>query len=76
MVFDVCLCMSGSERSVFQETRLCLAMLYGLLFQYRLREAQALGDRMARLVIDPTPHRPQSTDPTEGLLDTMLLHVL
>ena len=67
---------SGSGRSVFQETRLCLAMLYGLLFQYRLREAQALGDCMARLVLDPAPPRPQSTDPTEGLRDTMLSYVL
>ncbi|KAM6986487.1 ciliogenesis and planar polarity effector 1 [Aplochiton taeniatus] len=39
-----------SGRSVFLETRLCLAQLYGLLFQYRLREAQGLGDHMARLL--------------------------
>ena len=32
------------------ETRLCLALLYGLLFRYRLREAQALGDHMAAVL--------------------------
>ncbi|KAL1267181.1 hypothetical protein QQF64_002856, partial [Cirrhinus molitorella] len=32
----------------FLETRCCLALLYSLLFQYRLREAQGLCDRLAR----------------------------
>lgn len=32
----------------FLETRCCLALLYTLLFQYRLREAQGLCDRLAR----------------------------
>ncbi|XP_029372415.1 ciliogenesis and planar polarity effector 1 isoform X2 [Echeneis naucrates] len=39
------------DRSVFQETRICLALLYSLLSQYRLREAQELGDHMARLIL-------------------------
>ncbi|XP_023135531.2 ciliogenesis and planar polarity effector 1 isoform X2 [Amphiprion ocellaris] len=38
-------------RSVFQETRLCLALLYSLLSQYHLREAQELGDHMAQLIL-------------------------
>ncbi|XP_030599039.1 ciliogenesis and planar polarity effector 1 isoform X3 [Archocentrus centrarchus] len=38
------------DRSVFQQTRLCLALLYSLLSQYQLREAQQLGDHMAQLI--------------------------
>lgn len=41
----------GSYRSVFQETRLCLALLYSLLSQYQLREAQEMGDHMAQLIL-------------------------
>ncbi|XP_062334213.1 ciliogenesis and planar polarity effector 1 [Osmerus eperlanus] len=40
----------GGGRAAFVETRLCLALLYGLLFRYRLREAQALGDHMAAVL--------------------------
>ncbi|TNN81260.1 putative protein C5orf42 [Liparis tanakae] len=40
-----------SDRSVFKETRLCLALLYSLLSQYRLKESQELGDHMARLIL-------------------------
>ncbi|XP_029921144.1 ciliogenesis and planar polarity effector 1 isoform X2 [Myripristis murdjan] len=43
--------------SVFQETRLCLALLYGLLSQYCLREAQGLGDHMARLMLHRAGHQ-------------------
>ncbi|XP_056146963.1 ciliogenesis and planar polarity effector 1 isoform X2 [Lampris incognitus] len=39
------------NRSVFQEIRLYLALLYGFLFRYQLREAQGLGDHMARLIL-------------------------
>ncbi|XP_032394686.1 ciliogenesis and planar polarity effector 1 isoform X3 [Etheostoma spectabile] len=39
------------DRSVFKETQLCLALLYSLLSQYSLREAQELGDHMARLIL-------------------------
>ncbi|XP_034565265.1 ciliogenesis and planar polarity effector 1 isoform X2 [Notolabrus celidotus] len=39
------------DRSVFKETRLCLALLYSLLSEYRLREAQELGDHMAGLIL-------------------------
>ncbi|XP_041753988.2 ciliogenesis and planar polarity effector 1 isoform X1 [Coregonus clupeaformis] len=38
-------------RSAFLETRLLLSLLYGLLFQYRLKEAQGLGDHMACLLL-------------------------
>ncbi|PWA26913.1 hypothetical protein CCH79_00000898 [Gambusia affinis] len=41
----------GGNRSVFQETRLCLALLYSLLSQYQLREAQEFGDHMAQLIL-------------------------
>nr|XP_020474269.1 protein JBTS17 isoform X2 [Monopterus albus] len=39
------------DRSLFQETRLCLALLYSLLSQYHLRDAQELGDHMAFLLL-------------------------
>uniref|UniRef100_UPI003AAFEDE3 ciliogenesis and planar polarity effector 1 n=1 Tax=Centroberyx gerrardi TaxID=166262 RepID=UPI003AAFEDE3 len=45
------------DRGVFQETRLCLALLYGLLSQYRLREAQVLGDHLARLILHRAGHQ-------------------
>ncbi|KAK5616788.1 hypothetical protein CRENBAI_020476 [Crenichthys baileyi] len=41
----------GGNRSVFQETRLCLALLYSLFSQYQLREAQEFGDHMAQLIL-------------------------
>ncbi|KAM4720370.1 ciliogenesis and planar polarity effector 1 isoform 2-T3 [Anableps anableps] len=41
----------GGNRSVFQEKRLCLALLYSLLSQYHLREAQEFGDHMAQLIL-------------------------
>ncbi|GAA6217096.1 uncharacterized protein C5orf42 homolog [Lates japonicus] len=44
------------DRRVFQETRLCLALLYSLLSQYCLREAQELGDHMARLILHRAGH--------------------
>ncbi|XP_070707145.1 ciliogenesis and planar polarity effector 1 [Pempheris klunzingeri] len=45
------------RRSVFRETRLCLALLYSLLSQYCLREAQELGDHMARLILHRAGHQ-------------------
>ncbi|XP_054468861.1 ciliogenesis and planar polarity effector 1 [Anoplopoma fimbria] len=45
------------DRSVFKETRLCLALLYSLLSQYRLRESQELGDHMARLILHRAGHQ-------------------
>ncbi|XP_037609215.1 ciliogenesis and planar polarity effector 1 isoform X4 [Sebastes umbrosus] len=45
------------DRSVFKETRLCLALLYSLLSQYRLREAQELGDHMACLILHRAGHQ-------------------
>lgn len=57
-----CVCASGCvRRRVYKETRLCLALLYGLLSQYRLREAQELGDHMARLLLQRTGHLNTST---------------
>lgn len=47
----ISVCVLGCDRSVFKETQLCLALLYSLLSQYRLREAQELGDHMARLIL-------------------------
>ncbi|XP_035990365.1 LOW QUALITY PROTEIN: ciliogenesis and planar polarity effector 1 [Fundulus heteroclitus] len=41
----------GGDRSVFQQTRLCLALLYSLLSRYRLREAQEFGDGVAQLIL-------------------------
>ncbi|KAM7368998.1 hypothetical protein PAMP_013298 [Pampus punctatissimus] len=49
------------DRSVFQETRLCLALLYSQLSQYHLREAQELGDHMARLILHRAAHQQDST---------------
>lgn len=51
-------CLSaGCDRRVFKETQLCLALLYSLLSQYRLREAQEFGDHMARLVLHRAGHQ-------------------
>lgn len=36
---------------MFKETQLCLALLYSLLSRYQLREAQELGDHVARLLL-------------------------
>ncbi|KAM9841669.1 LOW QUALITY PROTEIN: ciliogenesis and planar polarity effector 1 [Aulostomus maculatus] len=44
------------HRSVFQVTRLCLALLYSLLSQYHLREAQELVDHMASLILHRSGH--------------------
>lgn len=49
-------CVAGCVRGVFKETQLCLALLYSLLSQYRLREAQELGDHMARLILNRAGH--------------------
>lgn len=51
-------CLSvGCDRRVFKETQLCLALLYSLLSQYRLREAQEFGDHMARLILHRAGHQ-------------------
>nr|XP_057917617.1 ciliogenesis and planar polarity effector 1 isoform X2 [Doryrhamphus excisus] len=65
----------GSRRSVFLETRLCLALLYSMLAQYHLREAMELGEHMAHLVLHNAGH--YSSDATctyEPLLPTNLHH--
>nr|XP_046231509.1 ciliogenesis and planar polarity effector 1 isoform X2 [Scatophagus argus] len=46
-----------SDRSVFKETQLCLALLYSLLSQYCLREAQEFGDHMAHLILLRAGHQ-------------------
>ncbi|KAG7498681.1 cilioproteinsis and planar polarity effector 1 isoform X1 [Solea senegalensis] len=45
------------DRRVFQEQRVGLALLYSLLSQYHLREAQELGDHMARLILHRSGHQ-------------------
>ncbi|XP_044029035.1 ciliogenesis and planar polarity effector 1 isoform X2 [Siniperca chuatsi] len=55
------------DRSVFKETRLCLALLYSLLSQYHLREAQELGDHMARLILHRAGHQKDMTCITDSL---------
>ncbi|KAA0704314.1 Protein JBTS17 [Triplophysa tibetana] len=49
------------ERAVpltcYLETRYCLALLYGHLFQYHLREAQGLCDRLTRQMQPHTGHQ-------------------
>lgn len=58
-------CSPDGPRSAFLETRLLLSLLYGLLFQYRLKEAQGLGDHMARLLLHQTgPHGDDSAHNT------------
>lgn len=47
----VCFCLVAGPRTVFLETRYCLALLFGLLYQYRLREAQAFCDTMAKQIL-------------------------
>lgn len=42
---------AAGPRTVFLETRYCLALLFGQLFQYRLREAQALCDTMVKQLL-------------------------
>lgn len=44
-------CQAAGPRTVFLETRYCLALLFGQLFQYRLREAQVLCDTMAKQLL-------------------------
>ncbi|KAI3362297.1 hypothetical protein L3Q82_012605 [Scortum barcoo] len=56
------------DRSVFKETRLCLALLYSLLSQYCLREAQELGDHMARLILHRAGHQKDVTSITADTL--------
>ncbi|XP_037341338.2 ciliogenesis and planar polarity effector 1 [Pungitius pungitius] len=58
-----------SDRGVFKETRLCLALLYSLLSQYRLRESQELGDHMARLILHRAQH--QTDDMTSMTADSL-----
>ncbi|XP_013859180.1 uncharacterized protein C5orf42 isoform X2 [Austrofundulus limnaeus] len=41
----------SGERCVFLEKRLCLALLYSLLSQYHLKDAQEFGDHMAQLIL-------------------------
>uniref|UniRef100_A0A4W5R6V8 Uncharacterized protein n=1 Tax=Hucho hucho TaxID=62062 RepID=A0A4W5R6V8_9TELE len=59
-------CSPDGPRSAFLETRLLLSLLYGLLFQYHLKEAQGLGDHMARLLLHQAgPHGDDSAHNTE-----------
>uniref|UniRef100_A0AAV2J046 Uncharacterized protein n=1 Tax=Knipowitschia caucasica TaxID=637954 RepID=A0AAV2J046_KNICA len=51
---------NGAKRSVFQEKRLCLALLYSLLSQYNLKQAQELGDHMSFLILRSTGNQEES----------------
>ncbi|XP_061589161.1 ciliogenesis and planar polarity effector 1 [Cololabis saira] len=60
-------------RNVFQQTRLCLALLYSLLSQYHLREAQELGDHMAQMILlRAGHHRGSLSSVTDSLPCTWL----
>ncbi|XP_068191690.1 ciliogenesis and planar polarity effector 1 [Antennarius striatus] len=56
------------DRSVFKQTQLCLALLYSLLSQYRLREAQEMGDHMACLILDRAGHQKNTISITADAL--------
>ncbi|XP_065120529.1 ciliogenesis and planar polarity effector 1 isoform X4 [Paramisgurnus dabryanus] len=56
----------------YLETRYCLALLYAHLFQYHLREAQALCDRLARQL---QPQAGQQDKETSGLADESAIEV-
>ncbi|XP_061603123.1 LOW QUALITY PROTEIN: ciliogenesis and planar polarity effector 1 [Phyllopteryx taeniolatus] len=63
------------RRSAFQETRLCLALLYSLLSQYHLREAMELGEHMAHLALHNAGyHNNHMTCTSAGPLLPMNLH--
>ncbi|XP_021334904.2 ciliogenesis and planar polarity effector 1 isoform X3 [Danio rerio] len=55
----------------YLETRCCLALLYCQLFQYRLRDAQALCDRLALLLHPQTGPEEQQTECDELVLDAV-----
>ncbi|XP_026029615.1 ciliogenesis and planar polarity effector 1 isoform X4 [Astatotilapia calliptera] len=60
------------DRSVFQQTRLCLALLYSLLSQYQLKEAQQLGDHMSQLILYRARQEKDSvTSKTSSLIDSL-----
>lgn len=59
---------SVCDRRVFQEERICLGLLYSLLTQYRLREAQELGDHMARLILHRAGHQKENKKSITGLV--------
>ncbi|KAM9306622.1 LOW QUALITY PROTEIN: ciliogenesis and planar polarity effector 1 [Pholidichthys leucotaenia] len=58
-------CKKTGGRVIFQQTRFCLGLLFSLLSQYQLREAQEFGDHMARLILNRAGLRKDSvvTDP-------------
>ncbi|XP_061703718.1 ciliogenesis and planar polarity effector 1 isoform X3 [Syngnathoides biaculeatus] len=62
------------HRSAFQETRLCLALLYSFLSQYQLREAMELGEHMAHLLLHSAGYHNNRTTCTSAdpLLPTNL----
>ncbi len=56
---------SGSEEGVTWRS-CCLALLYTLLFQYRLREAQGLCDRLARQLQTPAAPQERGSASSDG----------
>ncbi|XP_073686293.1 ciliogenesis and planar polarity effector 1 [Garra rufa] len=51
----------AAPMTCYLETRCCLALLYSQLFQYRLREAQGLCDRLARQLQMPAGPQEEET---------------
>ncbi|XP_066507194.1 ciliogenesis and planar polarity effector 1 isoform X2 [Hoplias malabaricus] len=56
-------------RRCFLETRYCLALLFGQLFQYRLKEAQAMCDSMARRLQSQGGHVTEDNQEYSGETD-------
>lgn len=49
--------LTAGPLTCYLETRYCLALLYGHLFQYHLREAQGLCDHLTRQLQPHTGHQ-------------------
>ncbi|XP_077593889.1 ciliogenesis and planar polarity effector 1 [Stigmatopora nigra] len=64
----------SSPNGVFQETRLCLALLYSHLSQYHLREAVEVGEHMVHLALHNAGHHNNQINCTQAdsLLPTNL----
>ncbi|KAJ8286784.1 hypothetical protein GJAV_G00043250 [Gymnothorax javanicus] len=67
----------GGARTFVLETRFCLALLYGHLFQYQLRQALSLCEHLARRLVPPSRMEEESlaesAEYTEQASDPCLL---
>ena len=61
------------SRSSYLQTRYGLALLYSLLYQYRLREAQALGDHMAQRLLQEPGQKKEAAGMFASELRTLVL---